>query len=657
VLYLTKTTDNFARGRRLQVFAAALILVVSLLLAFTYALVLLRSKRASYDDEGFMMMTLRQYMGGAPLYDRMYTEYGPFYYVFHSSLFALAGWSVNHDHIRAITLFFWVLVAIGWSACVWMWRRSVAWSLTTFLATVVVLSDLRWEPGHPQLLILLLLALIFVTIIIYTKTLRPVALATLGAAIAAVLLIKINIGGFVCAAILAVLTICSPPKSLLFRFNLAIRALCVAMPTVLMYRQFADPVVIAQCAVYTFGMWTVLDSVRRCSAVPEFDWPGVNWAIAGFFGLGCLTLFATLIHGTSLKGLLDGIILLPLRFSGAVRFAHSDDISIFIQLLHDAVLRPHRLIRDVSLLGKYDYDSMWHIAVLCSLASAGLWLYARWRSLENIHTRVQTAISMALILLAVRAPHMATTVAPSVMWTLVPGRAGEQSGSNRISILLLIVIATFCLLMAYPVFGTQASVAASIVLLACFAVLLHGIDDFVSAFKTARLHFAGSNALLLGLVLSVVLFAGAQQIREQSTIEQMSSAYLPNSRLIQLSTREYAVLSEINSGIAARCGALVTIPGMNSFHIWSGVPHPDGFLTSAAMTLFDEAAQERLRKDFLAAPHPCVIFNAELEGWSDQFHPSRPSQPFIDMVHHWLMTVYARDGYEIRVPPAEAAAW
>jgi hypothetical protein len=243
------------------------------------------------------------------------------------------------------------------------------------------------------------------------------------------------------------------------------------------------------------------------------------------------------------------------------------------------------------------------------------------------------------------------------MWTLVPGRAGEQSGSNRISILLMIVIATFGLLMAYPVSGTQASVAASIVLLACFAVILHGVDDLLHDFKIARLHFEGSETLLLGLVLSVVLFSGVRYIRKESTTEDMSSAYLPNSRLIQLSTREYEVLSEINSRISAHCGALVTIPGMNSFHIWSGVPHPNGFVTSAAMTLFDEAAQERLRTDFLTAPHPCVIFNPELERESDEYHPSRRSQPFIDMVDHWLVPVYAKNGYEIRVPPAEAAAW
>ena len=39
----------------------------------------------------------------------------------------------------------------------------------------------------------------------------------------------------------------------------------------------------------------------------------------------------------------------------------------------------------------------------------------------------------------------------------------------------------------------------------------------------------------------------------------------------------------------------MTIPGMNSCHIGSGVPHPNGFIVSAAMVLFDAPTQERLR--------------------------------------------------------------
>src|SRR5262249_54785739 len=138
---------------------------------------------------------------------------------------------------------------------------------------------------------------------------------------------------------------------------------------------------------------------------------------------------------------------------------------------------------------------------------------------------------------------------------------------------------------------------------------------------------------------------------------QTTAAHLPNSRLIQLSAEMYETFSEIILRTSAHCDTLVTIPGMNSFHIWSGVPYPNGFMVSAAMVLFDAPTQERLRRDFLGSSRPCVIFNPSLERWSARYHLPRPHQPFIDMVHDQLVRVYSRSGYEIRVPPAQALAW
>ena len=105
------------------------------------------------------------------------------------------------------------------------------------------------------------------------------------------------------------------------------------------------------------------------------------------------------------------------------------------------------------------------------------------------------------------------------------------------------------------------------------------------------------------------------------------------------------------------CDNLMTIPGMNSCHIGSGVPHPNGFIVSAAMVLFDAPTQERLRDDFLASLRPCVIFNADFERWSARFRPPRPNQPFWATVFNELIPVFSRDGYEVRVPPSEAHAW
>src|SRR5690349_3289986 len=92
----------------------ALSVALSLAIAFAFTLMNVRSYFAWYDDEGFMLMTLREYTSGLSLYDKMYSEYGPFYYVFHSALFRLAGWTVSHDQIRWLTVFLCVAIAAIW---------------------------------------------------------------------------------------------------------------------------------------------------------------------------------------------------------------------------------------------------------------------------------------------------------------------------------------------------------------------------------------------------------------------------------------------------------------------------------------------------------------------------------------------------------------
>jgi hypothetical protein len=48
-------------------------------ITLAYAAMMVTSTFSWYDDEGFMLFTLRQFGSGTPLYDGMYTEYGPFY--------------------------------------------------------------------------------------------------------------------------------------------------------------------------------------------------------------------------------------------------------------------------------------------------------------------------------------------------------------------------------------------------------------------------------------------------------------------------------------------------------------------------------------------------------------------------------------------------
>jgi hypothetical protein len=615
--------------RRFQTCVRAAILMVciaaGLALVFGYALVQVGMHFSDYDDEGFMLLTLKQYMGGAALYDGMYTEYGPFYYVAHSTLLKLASWPVDHDHIRFLSVLMWVLVASGWAACVWLWQRSIAWSLTTLLTVAVILRALKWEPGHPQILILILYACVFVAASLYKRIPHAIVFTTLGVASGAMLLTKINLGIFMSAALTAVFTASLPRGLRPCWYDAGVRALCIAMPGLVMHRQFPAPDVLVQSVVWTFGVWAVLDRLRR-NAIVELDWRASLWALIGFVSIASLTVITVLHHGTSLAGLLDGVIFQPLRFSRAVPFP--------------------------------DFRLFEYLGVLGSVASAGLYVWDRKRGRKSIPARVQAGLGFAVIIVAVVAPRLASDLAPGILWMLVP-RPGEALKTfPSVTAVLLPVVAMFGVLMMYPVPETQSYLAASIVVLAAFAATLNGLDELASATRLIGLNFAISGRFFYGFILFVVLCAGAwTTVVAVNEVAEPSALHLPNSRLVRLSVQQYQTFSEITSRASLRCDRLVTIPGMNSFNIWSGVPHANGFTVSSAMALFDEPAQERLRQSFLAATRPCVIFNSGLERWSAQYRLSRTHQPFIDMVRDELVPVYARNGYEIRVPPAQTAAW
>src|ERR1700736_1383821 len=64
---------------------------------------------SDWDDEGYVMIGLRSLLQGNTLYDQVYSQYGPFYYLVYGSLYTLLHMQVTHDAVRAIMGFFWFL--------------------------------------------------------------------------------------------------------------------------------------------------------------------------------------------------------------------------------------------------------------------------------------------------------------------------------------------------------------------------------------------------------------------------------------------------------------------------------------------------------------------------------------------------------------------
>src|SRR5262245_9546597 len=103
-----------------------------------------------YDDEGYLLVTVQQFLQGLLLYDDVYTQYGPAYYLWQQILHGIVGIPVTHDATRVITLVVWLGCSALAGIPVWLLTRRL---LLTAIGTAIAffhLTQLTFEPGHPQ---------------------------------------------------------------------------------------------------------------------------------------------------------------------------------------------------------------------------------------------------------------------------------------------------------------------------------------------------------------------------------------------------------------------------------------------------------------------------------------------------------------------------
>jgi hypothetical protein len=286
-------------------------------------------------------------------------------------------------------------------------------------------------------------------------------------------------------------------------------------------------------------------------------------------------------------------------------------------------------------------------------AGVALWLLAMRRPAALAPWK--PLVAAGIVALALVSPPLLIAIVPGVLWMLAP----EAGKPGRLPESLALFLGAFGLLMVYPVPGAQLAVAASLLLAGAFAAMVPPAPPLPLRAWFAVPAMLGRPSTLSILSAALMLVAGAQagRVIRSYTTAPAARQHLAHANLVRFSPEEYETYSHVLAAVTAHCSTLATVPGMNSFQIWSGLPHPNGFIYSAAMPLFDEATQQRLLRAFSAAPSPCVVYNSSLETWGEMYRPPLPAQPFVDFVKHGLVPVFAINHYEIRVPPADAARW
>jgi hypothetical protein len=188
---------------------------------------------SGHDDEGYLLVSLSEFLRGQSLYDDVYTQYGPFYYLLFGSLFELSGRPVTTDAGRIVVIAIWLGTATLHGVAAYRLTRRLDVAIGAQIVAFIVLTLLVGEPMHPVVLTVLLLAAGLV-VATWTSMSASAAAAGLGVLVAALLMTKVNVGALAAVAAVAAATLSLPPLCHRRAFRLGALALLGITPLALL---------------------------------------------------------------------------------------------------------------------------------------------------------------------------------------------------------------------------------------------------------------------------------------------------------------------------------------------------------------------------------------------------------------------------------------
>lgn len=537
---------------------------------------------SAYDDEGYLLLSVRTFLGGEPLYDRVFTQYGPTYYLAQAALHALAAVPLTHDATRWVTIGLWLSCAAGLGATLWAWTRSPWVGALVAAGALVRLSTFAAEPGHPQELVtLLLVAGVAVAPRALIESRRWALLGIVGGLLVTT---KINVGAFFALGVAATLLLHAPARvgrtTRAWILGLAGLAVPLVLVRAHLHEAFGGGLALHLAAsLVGFALVGV-----RFAEPHEWSWRGPVAAVSAGAITAGLVLASALARGTSVAALLDGLILRPGRLPGA-----------FVLPLT---------------------PPLWASASAV-LALAAAVLVSRARAPLPAAPLAWARLVFALLggVLLVGAPRAVLLGAGPWSWLALDLAPAAGGGGRSLQRTLLAAASVWQGLQVYPVAGSQ--VAISTVLLAGLCGLA-GYEALSTLPRAVRAREAlgprgGRVASAIIALASVAVFSlGVCDLPGAwARFEASVPLDLPGARLLRVAPRSAELYRTLARVVAARADTFVSLPGFNSLHFWSGVPPPTGLNATGSVVLLTESEQRRVVEAVEGRPRALVLVNEQ----------------------------------------------
>jgi F0F1-type ATP synthase membrane subunit c/vacuolar-type H+-ATPase subunit K len=623
---------DYGRDPRARIALAALAFaavgVVTILIAYPRMF----NGFAVYDDEGYMLTALKSFVNHGALYDDVFTQYGPFYYEAWGGVFSLFGIPINPDSGRMATLVAWVLTSLTLGLATWRMTGSIVLGLVVQMVVAAALGAVASnEPMHPGgIICLLLAAIVAISCAVRVRT-SPGAMGLLGGAVAALVLVKINVGAFAVAAVVLACAVSYPALSRRRWLRLAIEVAFVLTPAVLLSAKLGESWARHYAAHVSMAALAVVIALRaRDSGARETE--ELWWLGGGFLAAAVTILLAVVGSGTSIGGLVGGVIEQPLRQSDAFSLP-------FIQAGR---------IHTLDLIGLAGALTYWYVTRgrPSGIGSAG----ASAMSLLSI----LVGIALVLSPIGKGMPFDPTSLGGyqisllGFAWLALISspNANPVSGFAR---LLLPPLAVMQALHAYPVAGSQTIWAAFLLIPVGALCVANGVRGLSATLEEGRERNA---ALALGVAVAIALtlFIADETLRRplrdnRNAYEAAVPLGLPGAGSVRLGEPEAQQYREISAVIDRNCATFVTLPGMDSFYFWTDRQPPTRYNATGWPTLFDDDAQRRVIADTRSIPALCLLENIPIaEFWSQG---EVPDGPLVRYLHRGFRPIVAFGDYRL----------
>lgn len=562
---------------------AALILLAT---AVIYACTTSFSYFSYYDDEGFMMISVRGYLDGHRLYDVIPSYYGPIYYYYEWLVHTLFSLPLTHDVTRALCILHWLAASSVLALAGGRMTRSVLMAFFVFMQAILHLTPLAREPGHPQELAALLLTLAVLAAARGLQGKRTFVI--LGAIGAALVFTKINVGGFFGFALMLVLS-CQArlfeSRRVWFWSLLALTGLLV--PSLLMRPHLTQSWARVYCGQACAGILAAGAVAYALGGRRQVGFAQVFQASTAFAGLSVILVAVLLLTGTSLSAMVENLITGPARL-GSV-------FSVPLNVPHCSWSGAAALLSAAAMVALRS-----HLARMRFVIAAAKGVYGLLGTLllvSDYNNQLGYLVPWGWLLL-VRAP-----------------TDGSLEIRDTFARAFLCLLAAWESLQAYPTAGTQAVIATLLPVL-IYSICLH---DAIMAFAAAPGVVGHLRSLMprTAVLIKMLVLAGLLYHFTVHWCNPLSSwRYYASVPPLGLRGAEYLRLpgSQVDTYralaqyIETECDTFITIPGLNSLYFWTGKTPPAHFIVSEVVLLSDDQ-QGQVVAALKKARHPLIVMN------------------------------------------------